>query len=80
MFHNSYFERKNDKVLTLNIAQSLIPILNNASEDQSTNVTMKYLKNFTNLFSAASNSIQIKRKCNFYEAINARKQRFLKNH
>ena len=40
--------------------------------------TIKYLKNFLYIFSVASNCIQIKEKKNFYEVINARKQRFLK--
>ena len=40
--------------------------------------TIKYLKNFLYIFSGASKGIQIKEKKNFYEVINARKQRFLK--
>ena len=40
--------------------------------------TIKYLKNFLYIFSGASKGIQIKEKKNFYEVINARKQRFPK--
>ena len=56
----------------------MISILINDPEDCGTKLTIKYLKNFSNLSSVASKGIQIKIKYNIYETINARKQGFLK--